>query len=109
MVSGMFKSTMLLTTALILLAAEAVAAPSGFGSFDKVADVPLGEKTSRFDYQSLDPATGRLAVSKMGSGKLLLFDARNQKLISELPGFPKTTGVLMVPELRKRSASLSSA
>jgi DNA-binding beta-propeller fold protein YncE len=96
--------------ATLIALALAAAAPSAFGGlFDKVADVPLGEKTSRFDYQSLDPSTGRLAVSKMGSGKLLVFDARSQTLVSELPGFPKTTGVLMVPELRKIYASVPGA
>lgn len=90
--------------------AVAAAAPAGFDSlFTKVADVPLGAKTSRFDYQSLDPSTGRLAVSKMGSGKLLVFDARSQTLVSELDGFPKVTGVLMVPELRKIYASVPGA
>lgn len=98
-----------LAAALVLLGLPAAAAPEFGGLFDKIADVPLGEKTSRFDYQSLDPATGRLAVSKMGSGRLLVFDARNQKLISELPGFPKVTGVLMVPELRKIYASVPGA
>src|SRR5262249_49409529 len=94
----------------VLLATQAAAAPVAFGGlFDKIADVPLGEKTSRFDYQSLDPSTGRLAVSKMGSGKLLVFDARNQKLISEWDGFAKITRVLMGPELRKIYASVPGA
>jgi len=79
------------------------------GLFTEVADVPLGEKTSRFDYQSIDPSTGRLAVSKMGSGKLLVFDARKQTLAAELSGFPKVTGVLMVPELHKIYASVPGA
>lgn len=99
-----------LAAAFALLATGAAAAPADFGRlFVKVADVPLGARTSRFDYQSLDPSTGRLTVSKMGSGKLLVFDARNQALISELDGFPKVTGVLMVPQLRKIYASVPGA
>jgi DNA-binding beta-propeller fold protein YncE len=99
-----------LAAAFVLFAGLAAAAPSEYGGlFTKVADVPLGAKTSRFDYQSIDSATGRLAVSKMGSGKLLVFDARAQKLIAELDGFPKTTGVLMVPELKKIYASVPGA
>ncbi len=42
------------------------------GLFTKQADIPLGEKTSRFDYESPDPNSGRLFISKMGSGKLLV-------------------------------------
>ena len=91
-------------------AAPLPAAPDSFGGlFTKLADVPLGERTSRFDYASLDPATGRLAISKMGSGKLLVFDTRSRTLVSELDGFPKTTGVLMVPALQRLYASVPGA
>ncbi len=96
--------------AALLALALAASVPSDYGGlFVKVADVSLGAKTSRFDYQSLDPGTGRLAVSKMGSGKLLVFDARSQTIVSELDGFPKVTGVLVVPELRKIYASVPGA
>jgi DNA-binding beta-propeller fold protein YncE len=99
-----------LTAALVLFATQTAAAPPEFGSlFNKLADVPLGAKTSRFDYQSIDPTNGRLVVSKMGSGKLLVFDARRQALLNELDGFPKVTGVLMVPELKKIYASVPGA
>ena len=100
---------------LFLLSANAFAAPppaasdSYGGLFTKLADVPLGERTSRFDYESLDPASGRLAISKMGSGKLLIFDVRSRSLVSELDGFPKTTGVLMVPALQRIYASVPGA
>ena len=77
--------------------------------FATVADVPIGTKTGRFDYLSLDPETGRLFVSKMGSGKLLGFDSRNETIVSELDGFPKVTGVLAVPELHRVYASVPGA
>jgi hypothetical protein len=35
-----------------------------------VADIPLPGGATRFDYQSLDPATGRLYLSHMGGGCL---------------------------------------
>lgn len=79
------------------------------GLFTKVADVPLGEKTNRFDYESLEPETGRLFVSKMGSAKLVVFDIHKPGLVAELPGFPKTTGVLAVPELHRVYASVPGA
>jgi YVTN family beta-propeller protein len=75
-------------------------------SFAKIADVPLGERTSRFDYLSLDPVTGRLFMSEMGSAKLLVFDIARQALIAQLANFPKVTGVLAVPELHKVFASV---
>lgn len=77
--------------------------------FTKVADLPLGEKTGRFDYQSFDPMTGRLFIAKMGSAKLLVFDVVKQQLVAERGGFPKVTGVLAVPELHKVYASVPGA
>src|SRR2546425_2565607 len=41
-----------------------------------VADVPLPGSGSRFDYQSLEPASGRLFISHMGAGQLVVFDVR---------------------------------
>jgi hypothetical protein len=89
----------------------AMAQPSGGmnGPFNKVADIPLGEKTSRFDYEILDPTTGRLFISKMGSGKLLVFNTASRTLVAQLDGFPKTTGVLAVPLLHKVYASVPGA
>ena len=37
-----------------------------------VADVPLPGSPSRFDYQSLEPASGRLFISHMGAGQLVV-------------------------------------
>ncbi len=109
--AGIAVTLRLAAAFLLVLGGMAAAAPADeFGGlFRKLADVPLGEKTSRFDYESIDPMSGRLAVAKMGSGKLLVFDARDQKLVAELDGFPKATGVLMVPELRKIYVSVPGA
>src|SRR5213082_1149107 len=62
-----------------------------------VADVPLPGSASRFDYQSLEPASGRLFVSHMGAGQLVVFDVRAGRVIANLDGFPTATGVLAVP------------
>src|SRR5881628_2046507 len=53
-----------------------------------VADVPLPGSASRFDYQSLEPASGRLFVSHMGAGRLVVFDVRAGRVIGNLDGFP---------------------
>ncbi len=55
-----------------------------------VADVPLPGSASRFDYQSLEPASGRLFISHMGA-------VRAGRVIANLDGFPTVTGVLAVP------------
>src|SRR3989441_1778626 len=70
-----------------------------------VADVPLPGSASRFDYQSLAPASGRLLISHMGAGQLVVFDVRAGRVIANLDGFPTVTGVLAVPAERRAYAS----
>src|SRR6266571_3512071 len=70
-----------------------------------VADVPLPGSASRFDYQSLEPASGRLFISHMGAGQLVVFDVRAGKVIGNLDGFPTVTGVLAVPAEHRAYAS----
>jgi DNA-binding beta-propeller fold protein YncE len=92
-----------------LRAAEPPSTKSLTRLFSLVDDFPLGEATSRADYQSFDSTTSRLYIAKMGSGKLLAFDAATNSLIAERDGFPKVTGVLAVPELHRVYASVPGA
>src|SRR6185369_13102706 len=39
-----------------------------------VADVPLTGGTTRFDYQSIDTASGRLYIAHLGSDLMTVFD-----------------------------------
>src|SRR5256884_9919771 len=61
------------------------------------ADVPLPGSASRFDYQSLESASGRLFISHMGAGQLVVFDLRAGRVMANLDGFATVTGVLAVP------------
>src|SRR6266852_1579193 len=70
-----------------------------------VTDVPLPGSASRFDYQSLEPASGRLFISHMGAGQLVAFDVRAGEVIGNLDGFPTVTGVLAVPAEHRAYAS----
>src|SRR5256714_4793014 len=70
-----------------------------------VADVPLPGSASRFDYQSLEPTSGRLFISHMGAGQLVVFDVRAGRVIGNLDGFPTVTGVLAVPVEHRAYAS----
>ena len=98
-----------IVTAAPLQAAEVSATASMTRLFSLVGDFPLGAATSRADYQSFDPTTARLYIAKMGSGKLLVFDAASNSLIAERGGFPKITGVLAVPQLHRVYASVPGA
>jgi YVTN family beta-propeller protein len=72
-----------------------------------VADVPLPGGTTRFDYQSLDPSTGRLYLSHMGDGTVVVFDTKTNKVLTNVSGFPAVTGVLVVPALKRVYASVT--
>src|SRR5213083_310097 len=70
-----------------------------------ITDVPLPGRASRFDYQSLESAPGRLFISHMGAGQLVVFDVRAGRVIANLDGFPTVTGVLAVPAEHRAYAS----
>lgn len=72
-----------------------------------VADIPLPGAAKRFDYQSLDPTTGRLYISHMHGDRLDVFDTRAGKLVASLEGFPGATGVLAVPSLHRLYVSVT--
>src|SRR5258706_1464934 len=80
-------------------------APTAAPPLRVVTDIPLTGSASRFDYQSLEPASGRLFISHMGAGQLVVFDVRVGKVIGNLDGFPTVTGVLAVPAERRAYAS----
>ncbi len=62
-----------------------------------VREIPLPGPPNRFDYQSVDPATGRIYMNHMNAGRTLVFDANNAKVIAEIVGLPRATGVWAVP------------
>src|SRR6266480_3117993 len=80
-------------------------APEAEAPLRVVTDIPLPGSASRFDYQSLEPASGRLFISHMGAGQLVVFDVRAGKVIGNLDGFPTVTGVLAVPAEHRAYAS----
>jgi len=91
--------------ALLLFAGAGVVKAQSF--LKTVADLPLPGGTTRFDYQSLDPSTGRLYLSHMGDGNVVVFDTKTNKVLANLPGFPTVTGVLVVPALTSVYASVT--
>src|SRR5207245_8070422 len=74
-----------------------------------VTDVPLPGSASRFDYQSLEPASGRLFISHMGAGQLVVFDVHAGTVIRNLDGFPTVTGVLAAPAEHRAYAAATAA
>lgn len=70
-----------------------------------VADVPLPGDTSRFDYESLDPATHRLFIAHLGASQIIVFDSLAQRVVATIPSIAEVHGVLVVPELGRVYAS----
>ena len=62
-----------------------------------IADIPLPGPANRFDYQSIDPAAGRLYISHMNAGRLVVFDLDSSRVVREVDGVARATGVWAVP------------
>jgi len=61
-------------------------------------EIPLPGPANRFDYQSMDPASGRIYMNHMNAGRTIVFDADSARVITEITGVPRATGVWAVPE-----------
>ena len=61
-------------------------------------EIPLPGPANRFDYQSMDPASGRIYMNHMNAGRTIVFDADSARVIAEINGVPRATGVWAVPE-----------
>jgi DNA-binding beta-propeller fold protein YncE len=62
-----------------------------------VREIPLPGPANRFDYQSVDPASGRIYMNHMNAGRTIVFDANKGKIVGEVMDVPRATGVWAVP------------
>jgi YVTN family beta-propeller protein len=81
------------------------ASAQGTLPLERVADVPLPGGTSRFDYQSLDSASGRLYIAHLGDDMMTVFDTNTGKIVGDVKDLKRVHGVLAVPELHRVYAS----
>jgi len=72
---------------------------------ERVADVPLGASTARYDYESLDPKTGFLFIADLAESRVLVFDTRTNRIIKTILGIAHVHGVITVPEQGKAYAT----
>lgn len=79
------------------------------GALKVLQDYPLPGPANRFDYQSVDPASGRLYLSHMNAGQLIVFDLNASKVVAEVSGLPRATGVWAVPAFHKVFVSAAGA
>ena len=74
-----------------------------------VVDAPLTGRASRLDYESFDPASGRLYIAHLGDSMLTVFDTRARKVIGDIPDLKNVHGVIAVPELHRVYASATGS
>ena len=67
------------------------------GPLRVIRDLPLPGPANRFDYQSIDPARGRLYMSHMNAGRVVVFDLDSSRVVGEVNGTPRVTGIWAVP------------
>jgi DNA-binding beta-propeller fold protein YncE len=79
----------------------AVTPAAGASVLAVITDIPLPGSASRFDYQSLDPTTGRLVIAHMGANQVVVVDTATQQLVGTVGDVKTPTGVLAVPELHR--------
>ena len=75
----------------------AAAAGAPRGPLRLLQDIPLPGPANRFDYQSVDPVVGRLYISHMNAGRVVVFDLDSSKVVAEVAGTPRVTGIWAVP------------
>src|SRR5438067_1243942 len=77
---------------------RAPAAPaSAGGPLRLVQDISLPGPANRFDYQSIDPVRRRLYISHMNAGRVVVFDLDSSRVVGEVAGTPRVTGIWAVP------------
>src|SRR5579862_2487210 len=74
-----------------------------------IAEIPMPGGAVRFDYQSLDPASGVLYIAHMNADQLVVFDTRSRRVVANLDGFRRVHGVWAVPEIGRVYASLTGS
>ncbi len=74
-----------------------------------VREMPLPGPANRFDYQSFDASTGRLYMNHMNAGRTIVFDADSNRVVTEIVGVPRATGVLAVPSRHQVYISAAGA
>jgi YVTN family beta-propeller protein len=76
---------------------------------EKVADVPLGGGTTRFDYESFDPSRHLLFIAHLGDSEIVAFNTEMSRVVGRVVNVSSVHGVLPIPELGRVYASASGA
>jgi hypothetical protein len=73
-----------------------------------MAELPLGGRSPRFDYQTIDPVARRLYVAHQGDGTIIAVDLVHRRIIGRVSGLADVHGVLVVPALHRLFATATA-
>lgn len=95
----------------ILSVASACSASVGTGALPlvKVADVPLGGRTTRMDYASYDPGRHLLFIAHLGDSSVIVFDTQANRVVARIAGVKAVHGTLAIPELGRVYATATGS
>jgi DNA-binding beta-propeller fold protein YncE len=75
--------------------------PSGSAglSLRQIADVALGGKPTRFDYETLDRTRHLLFIAHLGDSQVIAFDTQGSRVVGSVGNVASVHGVFAIPEL----------
>lgn len=103
--AGIGLSTALVLFALTCTGKPPLETPATSLPLRTLRDVLLSGGTTRFDYQSFDPNTGRLYIAHLGDSTMVVFDTNQEAQIGEVKNLSRVHGILAVPALHRVYAS----
>lgn len=71
----------------------------------KVTDIPLGGRTTRFDYESFDSTRHLLFIAHLGDSEVVVFNTNLSRVVGRVADVSSVHGVLAIPELGRVYAS----
>ena len=90
--------TMLCAAIVLIIQFIGSMATANAARLEWMSDLPLPVRSGRFDYEALDPTSGRLYINQMGTNQVLVYDVRARRLVATLPGFPSATGITLAAQ-----------
>ncbi|SAL88618.1 YVTN beta-propeller repeat-containing protein [Caballeronia arvi] len=107
---GSLIGAALLAASIVVFLLPRVGAAAGQGTavqlpLQRVADIPMPGRTSRFDYASGDLERHLLMIAHLGDGEIVVFDTQEARVTATIKNIAAVHGVLVVPELSRAFAS----
>jgi YVTN family beta-propeller protein len=83
--------------------------PPAVPGYRLVTDLPLPGGSSRWEYQVLDPRTGRLYLAHQGANAVVIVDTLQTRVVATVPGIESVHGLALAPSLGRLYAAANGA